>query len=60
MAWALGIGTCWIGTMDRDRASSLLGIGKDEVVTTILPIGYPASVPKPTSRKTLDELVTYK
>ncbi|MBN2154191.1 MAG: nitroreductase family protein [Candidatus Lokiarchaeota archaeon] len=60
MAWALGLGTCWIGSMDRDKAAALLGLGRDEVVATILPIGFPASVPKPTSRKALDDLVSYK
>jgi nitroreductase len=59
MAWALGLGTCWIGSMDREKAATLLGIGKDEVVATILPLGYPASVPKPTSRKGLADLVSY-
>ncbi len=60
MAWALGLGTCWIGSMDREKAATLLGLAKDEVLATILPIGFPVSVPKATSRKGLADLVTYK
>jgi nitroreductase len=60
MAWALGLGTCWIGSMDRDKAASLLGTGKDEMIATILPIGYPSSIPNSTPRKPLADLVSYK
>jgi len=60
MAWALGIGTCWIGAMDRDKAGTLLGLSSHEFLTTILPLGYPASIPPPTSRKKLDEIISYK
>jgi nitroreductase len=60
MAWALGIGTCWIGAMSRDKAAALLGLSKDELLTTILPLGYPETIPPPTSRKDLASLVTYK
>nr|MDO8113562.1 nitroreductase family protein [Candidatus Sigynarchaeota archaeon] len=60
ISWALGLGTCWIGSMDRDKAGKLLDLAKDEFLTTILPIGYPKSIPKPTSRKNLDEIVSYK
>jgi len=59
MAWALGIGTCWIGAMDRIKAGDLLGLSKDEFLTTILPLGVPASIPAPTSRKNLDDIIKY-
>jgi nitroreductase len=60
MAWALGIGTCWIGTMDRDKAAAILGLANHEFLTTILPLGYPASIPKPPTRKELDSLMTFR
>lgn len=59
MAWALGIGTCWIGAMDRDKAGTLLGLSKDEFLTTVLPFGFPASIPAPTTRKNLDTIVSF-
>jgi len=59
MVWSLGLGTCWIGTMDRDKAGELLGLRAEEHLTTILPIGYPKSIPNATPRKELQELVSY-
>jgi len=41
-AHALGLGTCWIGTMDRERAKEVLGIPKDKHLLTVIPVGYPA------------------
>jgi nitroreductase len=61
MAWALGIGTCWIGSLDRDKTAELLQIGKNEFVTTVLPLGYPEKAKiAPTERKELKNLVSYK
>ncbi|MFX0098977.1 MAG: nitroreductase family protein [Candidatus Hodarchaeota archaeon] len=58
MAWALGLGTCWIGSMDREKGAELLNLGKKEFLTTILPIGYPASIPSPSTRNKLEKIVT--
>lgn len=57
MAWTLNIGMCWIGSMDRDYAKELLGLGKDDFLLTILATGYiKGKIPKPTLRKDLDEI----
>lgn len=57
MAWSLGIGTCWIGSMDREKAKEMLGLGRDDFLLTILPMGYiKGSVPKPTLRKDLSKI----
>ena len=57
MAWSLGIGTCWIGSMDRKKAKELLSLTEDDYLLTILPFGYiKGSVPKPSLRKSLDEI----
>nr|MDO8118968.1 nitroreductase family protein [Candidatus Sigynarchaeota archaeon] len=58
MAWALGLGTCWIGSLDRDKAGATLGLKKHEFLTTILPIGYPNESPVPTGRRKLESMVT--
>ena len=58
MAWSLDLGTCWIGSMDRDKAAEVLELDKNEHVTTILPIGYFHKKPSPTSRKSLKNMVT--
>ena len=59
MAWALGLGTCWIGSLNREKGAELLKLGKDEFLTTILPIGYPKKIPNPTPRKDLQDIVSY-
>jgi len=57
MAWALNIGMCWMGSMDRDFAKDLLGLGKDDFLLTILATGYiKGKIPKPTVRKSLEEI----
>ncbi|MFX0031999.1 MAG: nitroreductase family protein [Candidatus Hodarchaeota archaeon] len=57
MAWALGIGTCWIGSMDRNRAKEILELGKNDFVLTVLPMGYiEGEIPKPKSRKPLEKI----
>ena len=57
MAWSLKIGTCWIGSMDRDKAKEILGLSKDDFLLTVLPIGYiKGEIPKPTRRKSLDKI----
>ena len=57
MAWALKIGTCWIGTMNRDKAKTILGIDKNDFLLTILPLGYiKGDTPPPTSRKDLKKI----
>ena len=57
MAWALGIGSCWIGSMDREKAKKLLGIDKTDYLLTILPFGYiKGNIPKTTPRKSLEQI----
>ena len=41
-AWALGLGTCWTGTMNREKVKVILGITAEKNLLTILPLGYPA------------------
>jgi nitroreductase len=58
MAWSLGIGTCWIGAMNRDKAKQILELHNDDYLATILPFGYiEGDIPAPTPRKSLKEIV---
>ncbi|MFW9938193.1 MAG: nitroreductase family protein [Candidatus Thorarchaeota archaeon] len=58
MAYSMGIGTCWIGAMDRDKAKKILELHNDDYVATILPFGYiKGDIPAPTQRKSLKEIV---
>lgn len=52
-----GLGTCWSGWFDEERARKALAVPKDLRVVAILPLGYPDERPKPSPRKPLSELV---
>ncbi len=59
MAWSLKIGTCWIGSLDREKVKELIGLGKDDFLLTVLPMGYiKGNIPKPTLRKSLDQITS--
>ncbi|MFX1388668.1 MAG: nitroreductase family protein, partial [Promethearchaeota archaeon] len=60
MAWSLGIGTCWIGSMNREKAKEILGLGKNDHLLTILPFGYiKGGIPEPKPRKAIEKIVKY-
>jgi nitroreductase len=58
-AHALGLGTCWVGTMNRDKVKQLLGIPADKYLLTVLPLGYPDGKFPAIPRKPLKEFVHY-
>jgi nitroreductase len=60
MAWALNIGTCWIGAMDREKAKDVLELDKDDYVLTILPFGYIKGQIPTRDRKSINEIVKEK
>ena len=60
MAWALGIGTCWIGALDREKAKDILELNKDDYVLTILPFGYIKGGIPTRDRKPLRQIVKEK
>ncbi len=55
----IGLGTCWIGAFDPDRARANLSLPDDVEPVAFTPLGYPADTPRPKKRKDLDELVIY-
>jgi nitroreductase len=60
MAWSLGIGTCWIGAMNREKAKEIIGLGENDHLLTLLPFGYiKGEIPEPTARKSLEKIVRY-
>ena len=60
MAWSLGIGTCWIGAMNRKKAKEIIGLGENDHLLTVLPLGYiEGGIPEPEPRKSLNKIVKY-
>lgn len=54
---ALGLGTVWIGALDIPKITQLTAISAEWRPVAILPIGYRAETPAPTSRRPLSDLV---
>ena len=56
--WNEGVGTCWIGNMERNRIKDLLGIPQGLHLLTILPFGYPVenTAPRRRTKKRPDEV----
>ena len=58
MAWSLGIGTCWIGSMNKGKAKQILGLNANDDLLTVLPFGYiQGDIPEPTDRKPLNKII---
>lgn len=50
-ATSLGLSTCWVGGLFKpDVVSARLGLGENEKVICICPVGYPAAMPSLTDR----------
>jgi nitroreductase len=44
-SWFFGLGTCWIGGMDREEVKKILEIPENHYVATVTPLGYPERLP---------------
>jgi len=58
-AWALGIGSCWIGACNEEKVSKLLKIPDKWKFVALLTLGYPAEQPKPRKKKQFEELFNF-
>ena len=58
-AWALGLGTCWVGNFDAEAIGKLLAAPEGWAAFTVLPFGQPdpASPPQAKPLKTKSEVV---
>lgn len=58
-AYALGLGTCWIGAFNDQAVKQILGIPDYARPIAIIPVGYPAEKPEAPPRIPLTR-ITYK
>ncbi len=58
-AWAMGVGSCWIGDFNEDQVKQLLQIPEKWSIVALVSFGYPAEQPKPRRKKSLTEIVSY-
>ncbi len=57
-ATAEGLGTCWIGAFDEEKAKAALSIPQGVRVVAMTPLGYAAeSIGQATNRKSMDEIL---
>jgi nitroreductase len=45
-AWSEGVGSCWVGGIDRPKVKELLGIPEEAELVTVIPFGYPTDKEK--------------
>jgi len=58
-ATELGLGTCWIGWFDEKALKKELSLPKSTKIDVILSLGYPADMPSPKKRKTLEHIAFF-
>lgn len=56
-ASAEGLGTCWIAAFKLEIVKRVLNIPDNIVPLILTPLGYPETIPRPTYRKPLNEMV---
>ena len=57
--WYYGIGTCWIGSMNSDEIKDKLGIPKEHVIATVIPVGYPSKIPTAPRRRETKDMIKF-
>jgi nitroreductase len=55
-AWALGVGSCWIGACNEEKVKNLMKIPDGWKVVALVTLGYPAEQPKPRKKKSFEEM----
>jgi nitroreductase len=55
-----GLGTCWVGAFDEGEVSKILGLPGHHRPVALVPLGYPSSIPRPTSRLPSQDVVVFR
>ncbi len=58
-AWAMGVGSCWIGGFKENEVKKLLGISDKWKVVALVSFGYPSEKPHAKRRKPIEKIVGY-
>jgi len=58
-AWAMGVGSCWIGDFKEEKVKQTLQIPDKWKVVALVSFGYPSEQPKPRKKKPITKLVSF-
>ncbi len=56
---AAGMGSTWVGQFDETAVRRVLGLDETLLPIALLSLGYPAELPATTTRRSMDEVITY-
>lgn len=56
----MGLGTVILGVFDEEKIKEILSLKEDELISALVPIGYPAEEPNMPKRKSVEELLEIK
>ena len=58
-ATSLGLGTCWIGWLNSDKAEKFFKLPKGKKIEHLIAMGYPAETPDARPREAFEKKVSY-
>ena len=58
-AWAMDVGSCWIGAFKESTVRQLLQIPKNWAIVALVSMGYPDEQPKPRKKRAITQLINY-
>jgi nitroreductase len=56
-AHELGLGTCWVGAFKEEKVREILNLPENLIPVAIVPVGYPARIPKAPDRVSSQDAV---
>jgi nitroreductase len=59
-ATELGLGTCFVAWVDKEKIKKILYIPKDIIIPYAIVMGYPNENPKSRGRKELNEIMSFE
>jgi nitroreductase len=59
-ATELGLGTCFVARLDKEKIKNILGIPKDIIIPYVIVMGYPDEEPETKERKKLEEIMSFE
>lgn len=59
-AQAIGLATCWVGAFNEEKAAEVLNTPSGVRPIALIPVGHAAEKPKPSSRRSMSEIVHHE